>query len=1086
MMARFSDSGSRRSRGARICGLAAAAMLSVLPSAVHGQRDSTPSTVYYATFGEFYDGEFNAAWRLYRAEAKGGIKTSTSYWIDSICYHTMAGECAYELGKYGPALDHYDAALSLYLTFNDWLVRVQFADTVRPSARGRVAPWGQRTRPAVFADIPDRVATLQGSPQLQQIGPNTVTQQTPQLFTINAKEIIRCTCLALRRKRELMGPCCAFDPLTLNVTTALAKRPCTPNHWSETFIDLQLGLAHAAMGRDEQARPLLQRSLVLGGEFDHDLTGIALLELGRIALAKGDFPTAATSFAEAGYAAYFYEDLRTLEDSLRYGTLTHLLANSPGVYPPLEAALAWATRSRLRHLQATIGLLLAENHLAIHQTSEASQLLDLIQPLMARRDMRFGRLGARDRYLTAMSLYQQGKIPDGDQVLQEALAFQAEGGSLWLFQIGIADKMYTGDAINARRAVALYDAVLRDPAPGDWLSDPLEALSKLAVPHPLVFEHWFDAAVQEKHWGGTLEIADLLRRHRFLTTLPMGGRLLSLRWLLEGPDEILDQPARQQRRDLLARYESYAQLAQEAAALRDDLAQMPLVVDDPVQQSEQATKLARLRSVSDAQEGVLREIAVRREPAPILFPPRLNSKELQDNLREGQAVLAFLSTSRQLYGFLITWEHDKGYEPWMVGSTDAVHKQLTHLLRAIGNHEGNSQVTGDMLRDEAWRKPAADLLATLFKGTKRKLPESIDELIVVPDGKLWYLPFEALLVPDGEGVRTLISKTRVRYVPTTSLALPDARGRRQAGATAVFAGQLYPGADPAIALSQIDQLAAALPGTVTLPAQLPAPSAVYSTLFDRLIVLQDFGAAQGSVYDWAPVPGPKAPTTSALDQWLALPWRGPDQVILPGFHTPAERSLKGLAKDNSGQEVFLSVCGLMASGARTVLLSRWRTGGASSFDLVREFAQELPHGTANSAWQRSVMLATEAPLDPDMEPRLKLKATDEAPTAANPFFWAGYLLVDTGATSKDSAEEPLAPPVAVKKKPRPKPNAVNAGAAPGKQDPPANKAAPAGPEEGDQDAAADGRKSPPAEPAPRPPRRDGAARRSDTARTSLA
>ena len=42
-----------------------------------------------------------------------------------------------------------------------------------------------------------------------------------------------------------------------------------------------------------------------------------------------------------------------------------------------------------------------------------------------------------------------------------------------------------------------------------------------------------------------------------------------------------------------------------------------------------------------------------------------------------------------------------------------------------------------------------------------------------------------------------------------------------------------------------------------------------------------------------------------------------------------------------GNEVFLSVCGLMANGARTMLLSRWRTGGQTSFDLVREFIQEL-------------------------------------------------------------------------------------------------------------------------------------------------
>ena len=77
-----------------------------------------------------------------------------------------------------------------------------------------------------------------------------------------------------------------------------------------------------------------------------------------------------------------------------------------------------------------------------------------------------------------------------------------------------------------------------------------------------------------------------------------------------------------------------------------------------------------------------------------------------------------------------------------------------------------------------------------------------------------------------------------------------------------------------------------------------------------------------------------------------MPWGGPEQILLPGFHTAAESSLR---RTGSGNELFLATCGLMANGARTVLLSTWRTGGQSSFDLVREFAQELPHTSAADA-----------------------------------------------------------------------------------------------------------------------------------------
>jgi hypothetical protein len=51
-----------------------------------------------------------------------------------------------------------------------------------------------------------------------------------------------------------------------------------------------------------------------------------------------------------------------------------------------------------------------------------------------------------------------------------------------------------------------------------------------------------------------------------------------------------------------------------------------------------------------------------------------------------------------------------------------------------------------------------------------------------------------------------------------------------------------------------------------------------------------------------------------------------------------------------------------------------------------------------------VQLAAVRPLDPAAEPRLKVKATDEAPKAGHPFFWSGYMVVDTGVAPP--VEEP--------------------------------------------------------------------------------
>ena len=170
-------------------------------------------------------------------------------------------------------------------------------------------------------------------------------------------------------------------------------------------------------------------------------------------------------------------------------------------------------------------------------------------------------------------------------------------------------------------------------------------------------------------------------------------------------------------------------------------------------------------------------------------------------------------------------------------------------------------------------------------------------------------------------------------------------------------------------------------------------------------------------YAWSPLPIDRGKAGSSLSDWISLPWGGPDQIILPGYHTAAEDSLSPKHGTHAapGNEIFLSVCGLMASGARTVLLSRWRTGGQTSYDLVREFAQELPHTTPADAWQRAVLVVTDSRLNPDGEPRLKKEAVDDPPKASHPFFWAGYLLIDPGSPAPTDNAPPA--PVAELRKP---------------------------------------------------------------------
>jgi tetratricopeptide (TPR) repeat protein len=987
-----------------------AAFLASAPAVLRAQgRDSIPTQSYYVNFADFHDGRYARALKGFQSDGRSAIKGINGRWIDSICYYTMAGECYYQMGQYTEALDQYTAALTLYSRYSDWLLRVH-ATPLRQAALGKVkpVPWGRSARTAQVADLPDQFMMSRGQLNNNEALRSGGIVQQPSLFPIQAQEIVRCTCLALRRRRELLGPAGAHDPLSTELVNALLRRPVAPNDWKDAWIDVQLALAFSAAGNDGQAKGHLQRGLIAGGQYDHNLTAVALFELGRIAFSQGEFREAAGLFTEASYSAFHFMDAALLEESLRYGHMANLLAGNAIPYPPLTEAANWARVKDATVMQASCMIMAAEDLVNQGRGAQAADLLANARGVVGTREMGRGKLGARLNYILAQALYQQGKIAAGDEALAGVLAFQRGGASLWMFHIGLVDALYTQGKVSSRMAMTLYDDVLRDPQSADWKTEPLESLSVLVTPHPLPIEHWFEAALDRKEYETALEISDLARRHRFFSTLPLGGRLLGLRWMMEGPADLLNQQAALDKQDLLNRHAAWQGLAQQARQLRTELSQLPLAPDDLPTQKEQADRLAKLTQVSQLQEALLREIAVRREPGSLIFPPRRKIKEIQQSLPEGTAVLVFFATSKQLYGCLIS--RDK-YPIWPIAAS-TISRQMATVLRSMGHFDGNRQVPIEELAGDEWKQAGRVLFDQLTKGSKLELPAEFQELVIVPDGLLWYLPFEALPAAADGATQPLLLSCRVRYAPTLSLALPDARTRKRSMSTGVVVGKLFPGVEDSVAQEAFAQFSQAVGGSVALRAPLPASSSVYAALFDRLVVLDDIAASESGGYDWAPLTLDRNVLGSSVDHWMQLPWGGPEELILPGFHTPAEGALKKVANP-PGSDVFLAVCGLMASGSRTVLISRWRTGGQTSFDLVREFARELPHSGASYAWQRSVFLLHSQPIDPPLEPRIRANLTAPPAMASHPFFWAGYLLVDTGSPPL-AADDPPGEAVLIK------------------------------------------------------------------------
>jgi tetratricopeptide (TPR) repeat protein len=977
---------------------------------VVGSR-SYPPPEYFAGFPLLADGEYTPALKLFRRELEGAYHFGQSRWIDSICAYTMVGESLYRIGDYRDALENFENALRLYNQYSNWMLRVQFPAGLGPAPLPRPAPWGKSTRGSHPARFPDNFQIAMGMSNADVL--NTLHTGGPvvpaQLLSVNANEIVRCTCLAMQRRKQILGPLVVHDSLTDEVLGQTAKRQGPPNHWSEAWLDVQQGIAYSAAGKTGQAIQLLQRSLTMGqGQFDHPLTGIALLELGNLSMDSGDYKAAAGYYEEATYTGYDYSDYSVIEEGFRNLFLSHIASGDPQVLDTaLIQAAAWARN--LHELRASVLLSAAESAAIREQTQAAIGFLKEAGGTggIGRRTMANCEIGARYNYLTALTQYQLGAIPAGDTSIGTALNWEKEG-SKRLFQLGLADTNSTNGRFPPRVAMTLYQQLLNVPSANDWLLRPLESLALLSTPHPLPFEHWFEIVRQQSQSqeiaaDATLEVADQARRQRFLVSQPLGGRLMSLRWVLEAPAESLTKEVLLQRQELLTRYPKYAEAATKARKLQADLAQLGLKQETREAQRTVANKLSELATLSTTQENMLHELALRREAADVAFPRLRTTKEMQHALSPDQLLLAFFNTSHASYGWLYSMDRSV---LWKIDNSDQIQKRTAALLKTLGNVDATRDLQDTVVTDESWKAAARDLSDSL-RSFKEPFKADFKEMVIVPDGVIWYVPFEALPFGDAKENRPLISRMRIRYAPMMALAVPAREGRKTSPMLGVVVGKLYPSDTPEIAQAALEQIQHVAPHAEAVRTPLPAASPVVGSVMDGLVVLDDIPAKEGPL-EWSPIPFEKAKTVGTLAAWLTLPWKNPDQIILPGFHTPAENSLR-TAGANPGNDLFLTSMGLMATGARTILLSRWRTGGQTAIDLVREFVQELPFSPADEAWQRAVQLVSQSPLDPAREPRLKRKADAAPVNAQHPFFWAGYMLIDSGVKPQktDEANNPL-------------------------------------------------------------------------------
>lgn len=1085
-----------------------------------------PSDRYYRGVKLIEEGDFTKAALFYQEELRDAVRIGTDQWLDSLCYYAMLGEACYQAGELDEALKNFNAALALSLQYPKWLSRVTYASGVSTVAKP-ASPWGASRRVVPLGVFPPKATIVVGDKITQDRLKKGGAMMEQRAVSIDAAEIIRCTMLATRRRGEILGPLAPFDPKSEEILNLYAKRSVPPNHWSITWLDVLFGIALVQNGRDDDARRVLGEALLMGGQYDHQFTGVALYELGNLYLAAEKPREAAECYYEASISAFHYGDRLLVEESLRrYANARRAAGRNGDPDPVLRNAYLWAKSHKLPLESTSFGLEVAEDMFAAGQTKAAVSALGALNATMkatSGRGLRSSRAADRWNYLQALVHYASGDVAAGDAALK-AVVEGERLRSTWALQLRRLDRYVAGGLssngpITPRNAADLYAVLLREPTAVDWGFRPTESIAIRSIAPPEAYERWFRLLFERDLKDKAFEVAERIRRERFYSTQKYGGRLVSLRYLLTADDALLTTANQTARQAILLAYpalEASLKASKETAAALDAL---PTVPRDADGRDRQTQLFARLDKLAKEQEAAFRCVVAGRDYVPNVFPPALSVADVQKRLPDETAILSFLDAEGETFGFMIG---QNCLDSWRVGPTDRVGAAVSTFLRSLGCVEGTRQVISADLNEARWKSQGAKLREIVLGASDveaERFNVVFSKLVVVPDSVLWYLPFEALCLPaaaatldeettdeadatdenaegadetvaandaqpaDGDAetaetddldaaysilddapeapadepeteaeVEKPASKTAktsttqandeapdaettaeskprrrsrsarereeldayeatlvpmisaqdltIRYSATVALALPNAFGRNAFVDTTVLLGETFPKETKETTDAAFDRLSQAVSKTEGLRrgALKAVPGSLYATRLRRLVVFDEI-VADG--WNWAPVVPSDARRGHGVADWIFAPWGAPRLIVLPALRTAAEDSLKN---GGDGSEIFLPVLAAQSTGADAMLLSRWRTGGRSAFDLSTDFLKNYESEPVADAWKRAVLNLMKRDVVLDEEPRLKTPGrSEEPPKYALPFWWAGYLLIDSGEAL--SAEE---------------------------------------------------------------------------------
>jgi CHAT domain-containing protein/tetratricopeptide (TPR) repeat protein len=346
--------------------------------------------------------------------------------------------------------------------------------------------------------------------------------------------------------------------------------------------------------------------------------------------------------------------------------------------------------------------------------------------------------------------------------------------------------------------------------------------------------------------------------------------------------------------------------------------------------------------------------------------------EAADLLPDARTLLVeFVTTSKQVWIF--TMERGAGARPRL--KVHSVAWDRDALVAAVGAFREQLGT-----RDLGYRRAAQSIYARLLGPIEPEL-RAKDTLVLVPDGALWNLPFQALM--QGDDVH-LLERHTIFYAPSLTY-LRESRRHREPPAPHRLLALGNPGAaqlpNAGREVRSLVELYGAK-GAKTLTGGEATRQAWLSAAPDyRVLHIATHGILNPAnpMYSWLSVAPGKDSADGALEARDILAGNlHADVAVLSACDTARGGVL-------SGEGLVGMSWAFLAAGARSTVVSQWGVDSAGTSDLMLAFHRNL-----------KVVLDGDSQVGRAQSLQKAMLAIRRMPRYSHPFYWASFVMIGNG------------------------------------------------------------------------------------------